>query len=285
MIHLKRKYLFLVFCLPFLFNRCGLGEPQIPSYIYIDTFSLSCDLSSQGFNSQKITDGWVYVNNKTIGVFQLPALVPVLDTGNLEIIISPGIKDNGIQVFGKVYPFYTSHKTTMHLSAEQTDTIYPATTYYSTGLTYIIDRFETGNIFSPAVNSDTSFVELTDPAEVFEGSRSMQATLEGNNYFFRAGTFDLILPDDGSNVYLEMDYKNDTQFEVWVTGNLLGSQYPEYVITLTPKDTWNKIYVNIGNIIRLIQTETYSIELRMARPASAISATLSIDNVKIISEN
>lgn len=273
-----------IYSLPLLllfFSHCK--EPVIPAYIYADKFSFTCDLLSQGYNSEKITDGWLYVNGELLGVYELPALIPVLAAGDAEIILLPGIKENGISVFSTTYPFYDAYTVNEVLAAGVTDTLFPSTTYYTSGLHYTIDRFEVGNMFSPAVNSDTSFIAVTDTPHVFEGLRSMEATLEGTNYFFRAQTDTLSIPDDGRECFLELDYKNDTEFEVWLTGiGAGGSEFPEYVVSLNPKETWNKVYISLGDIARLIQTEYYKVELRMGRPEDAESAQLFIDNVKII---
>ncbi|MFN0276483.1 MAG: hypothetical protein ACKVPJ_12100 [Chitinophagales bacterium] len=275
----NKKYLLPI--VPFFFIGCA--EPEIPAFLYADSFSFNCELSSQGYNSEKITDGWLYVNGELLGVYELPALIPVLANGDAEIVLLPGIKENGISVFSITYPFYDAYDVNVVLSAGNTDTLMPFTTYFSEGLNFIVDRFESGNIFSSAINSDTSFYEVSDTAEVFEGLRSMHAELEGGNYFFRAQTYELLLPDDGRECFLELDYKNDTECEVWLSGiGASGSEFPEYVISLNPKENWNKVYINLGDIARLIQTETYKLELRMSRPETAARAVLYIDNVKII---
>jgi hypothetical protein len=281
---IKRNTLLIAIATSLCLSQCK--DPEVPSYIFINPFLYTCDYATQGYNSEKITDGWVYVNGDIIGVFELPALVPVLATSDAEVIVFPGIKENGISVFSAVYPFYKGYEATINLTTATIDTITPATSYQLSGLTFITDNFELGNMFSPAVNSDTSFVAETDTAEVFEGSRSMKALLEGGNYFFRVQSYELFLPDDGRECFFELDYKNDTDFEVWISGiGTDGSEFPEYIVTLKAQQNWNKVYINLGDITRLIQTDSYKLELRMSRPSDAGSAALRIDNAKIIYQN
>jgi hypothetical protein len=194
------KY-FLPFCLVLLLLRCG--QPVIPAYIYADTFTFTCDLTTQGYDSEKITDGWLYVNGELLGVYELPALIPLLASGNAEIVLLPGVKENGISVFSISYPFYDAYEINEALAEGVTDTLHPLTSYFTSGLHYVIDRFEIGNMFSPAINSDTSFTAVTDAENVFEGLRSMQATLDGSNYFFRVQTDTLSIPDDGRQCFFE----------------------------------------------------------------------------------
>ncbi|MBC8173431.1 MAG: hypothetical protein H7X71_05930 [Chitinophagales bacterium] len=252
--------------------------------MYINKFSLTCDPETEGYPSEKITDGWIYVNGEEIGVFELPALVPVLQSGEADIIVLPGIKENGISGIGVIYPFYKGFTTTISVAETETDTLYPSTSYYPEDSFILAERFELGNAFSPSAFSDTSFVIVTDPADVFEGSRSIKGVLEGGNYFFRSATYPLTLPEVGNPVYMELDYKGDTAFEVWIEGTDLISVSSRYVITVSPKEDWNKIYVNLYESVQALQKDTYKLEIRFDRTDAVPSASVFIDNVKIVAD-
>ncbi len=121
-------------------------EEPIPSYIYIEKFSVSSNITTQGYPSEKITDAWVYANNNFIGVFELPAKIPVIALGETEFLIYAGIKENGISGTGVIYPFYNSYLLTQNLSEENIDSIFPSTTY-KPDLNYIfMERFEIGSL-------------------------------------------------------------------------------------------------------------------------------------------
>ena len=78
----------------------------MPAYIKIDTIKLDTYYPEQGSKSANITDAWVYVNDNLVGVFELPALLPVLHRGPNKLQIYPGIKLNGISSTRVPYPFY-----------------------------------------------------------------------------------------------------------------------------------------------------------------------------------
>ena len=78
-------------------SACDIINPseQTPSFIAVDTLKLKTNGFEQGSKKHAITDCWVYVNNKLIGVFEVPFKVPVLESGMQEIQIEPGIKNSG----------------------------------------------------------------------------------------------------------------------------------------------------------------------------------------------
>src|SRR5580693_7824504 len=103
---MTKKYFSLkaivIYCLSilviYLFNSCNLFDPPsaIPSYVHIDSIGFTSYYLTQGSNSHKISDAWVYVDQQLQGVYQLPATFPVLATGSHEIDIKAGIEINGI---------------------------------------------------------------------------------------------------------------------------------------------------------------------------------------------
>ena len=76
-------------------------EERVPSYISIPAIefivpdSLKAD---QGTASAKITDAWIYLDDKLKGIFELPAKFPLLNEGEHSLKVFPGIKQNGIGI-------------------------------------------------------------------------------------------------------------------------------------------------------------------------------------------
>jgi len=67
------------------------GEVTIPTYLKIDSVYVNTYYPSEGSPSAKITDVWIYVDDKNMGVFELPALFPLLFEGKHKLEIRPGI--------------------------------------------------------------------------------------------------------------------------------------------------------------------------------------------------
>ncbi len=221
------------------------GEPLEPAYLYIDTFSVSADPITQGAGTEKVQDGWVYINGQQLGVFQLPTTIPVLDTGLVEINVFGGVKENGLTGLSTIYPFYRGYELERQLTAFETDTIVPAVTYQS-GLSFLfLERFEIGNAFNVADAGNVELNITTNPDEVLEGNRSAIAIIDSNKYL-RITTDPITLPPVGQPVWAEIDYKCNTEFEFWLTGFYAGGvPISSYMISVPPRDSWNKFYLNL----------------------------------------
>ncbi|HEY0262319.1 MAG TPA: hypothetical protein VGB95_04790, partial [Chitinophagales bacterium] len=109
----KSKYAVFLPFFAVLLDGCSMPNNGIPVYIQIDSMSVQTNQSTQGSASSKITDAWLYVNGEQIGVFELPAKIPVLKSGDLRVSISAGIKDNGIANTRAAYPFYADDTFTI----------------------------------------------------------------------------------------------------------------------------------------------------------------------------
>lgn len=286
---IHKNYFFIAAFSAAVFTGCNVINPDepIPSYVYIEPFTLTCDLESQGFNSSKITDGWVYANNEFIGAFELPATVPLLTEGATDIIVYPGIKENGISGTAMIYPFYNAYTVTRTLTPGLTDTLHPATTYKSSAaisFVFPVERFEAGNIFN-SVESDVDLTTTSVAADVFEGNRSAITTMIGAQDTFRVATSGLYLPTPDHQLFLEIDYKCDIEYQVYLKCvTTTGSQIYDDVLTVTPKDYWNKIYINLNPSLQFFasyQPETYNLEFR-AQNTSGDTARILYDNIKMI---
>lgn len=274
-----------------IITSCEIINPEetIPSYVYIDDFTFTCNLELQGYPSSKITDAWVYANGIFIGAFEIPATVPILESGETELIVYPGIKENGISGTGMIYPFYNGYTITRNLIAGETDTIHPSSTYKpSASLTFIFrDNFELGNQFH-SVESDADLTTTTSVPDVFEGLRSAITTLTDDLDTFRVSTDPLFFGTIDKQLFLEIDYRCDLNFLVYLKCNTSGgSTIYDEVLTITAKDYWNKIYINLNPTLQFFssyQPESYNLEFRAFNTTND-TAQILLDNLKIIQSN
>ena len=122
------KFLFSFgFFATLLFSSCELYNPSepIPAYIHIEKFNLTTDYATQGSNSHKITDAWVYVDDQLIGCFELPATFPVITEGTHKVKIVAGIKVNGIASNRGQYPFYNPYEQIVNFEVGKKITLSP----------------------------------------------------------------------------------------------------------------------------------------------------------------
>ncbi|MEZ5014316.1 MAG: hypothetical protein R2794_08500 [Chitinophagales bacterium] len=286
----KRRITYLPLFITVFLGACVKDIP-VPSYVHVDPFSFTCDPDAQGYPSSKITDVWVYANNDFIGAYELPATLPVLSDNSTELILYPGIKENGISGTAVIYPFYTAYTVSPDLISGDTYAVTPSTTYKSSAAISFIfkENFNATNDFS-SISGDVTLTTTSDPTLVFEGFRSGIATFSGSNDTMRISTsHDLTFGDATHLLYLEMDYMCDIEFEVWLRCSTFnGSSISDQILYVTPKDYWNKIYINLNPSLQFFapyQPEYYNLEFRAIKPADVDTAQILFDNLKIIQSN
>jgi len=220
-------------------------EAKIPAYISVPSISLTTDYATEGSASSNITDAWVYVNDDLVGVYELPAIFPVLKDGNVTVKIYAGIKDNGIAASRVRYVLYDPHVEKVNLIGGDTIEV-AANIQYNSGANFSwLEDFEGASTsFLYTSGSDTVFNKQS--SIVKEGQFAGQVYLEDEMDFFEATSVSLTTLPVGGTIYLEMDFKTNENLFVGVY--LDGEQFA--FITLNTTDKWKKIYINLKDVIK-----------------------------------
>lgn len=285
------KYPLLFLFLISLFG-CKDKPEQIPAYLSLKPF----EVDAQGDASwHKITDGWLYVNGEYLGAYTLPALVPILAEGQSEVILFPGVKENGILATPNIYPLLTRWESNaVQLVAGQTTDIQPNTTYdLGTNYSFGIGRgdFDGGSsiVFEDRDDDEfTSFSLVTNGA--FAG-KSILMQMDTAHPLIEIATEQVSgLPTSGApEVWLEMHYQCDMTFFLFLLySDGAGPEASQAVIGINPSESWNKIYINLTNVLSLTQANTYRLFLRAPLPKdntgnfSQLSGTVRVDNIRLL---
>jgi hypothetical protein len=257
-------------------------ENDVPAYIYVPDFKTTVG-NDQGTASQKITDVWVYVNGQINGVFPLPATVPITELGKQDIVLFPGIRNNGIRSNPVIYPFLNEFKISKDLIANKLDTIKPVLSYLSRTKFWIVENFEGSNTFT--VNQDNNnTLSFNVVPNGFEG-KCLEANLDKSNpRIEKASRITAQLAANAENIYLEMNYKSEALLSVGIIGYNAAapSGIVNYKITLKPNQEWNKIYINLTNEAKSLQMTDFKIVFEGILAENTTSAKIQIDNVKLL---
>jgi hypothetical protein len=292
---MKNRILFtlsLIGSLYFL-NGCVKNNP-LPVYLEIQPWTLEANGISTGENypgelTQNLTDAWVYVDGKLVGVFELPCKVPILYSGDKEVTIYPTIRDNGISDTKRIYPFVEPFTQTYNLVAGQTTTIKPKTKYYSTAKFWIEDfesatiKIETDQTVSTAdiIRESLSSISLT-------GSYG-KVTLTSTDMYWTGFTDQLELPKGGKEIYLEIDFRNTNLLSTGVRSidETLGTIKDNPNIGMPPQNPntvrWKKIYIGLKEIVNYSGTANKFKQYLVAqlKDGSTVEA-IYIDNIKVV---
>lgn len=273
------------------FLTCDIINPEesIPAFLYIEPFTLQTNELEQGSASEKITEVWVTVNDEFLGAYQLPATVPVLMSGEADLFLEAGIKDNGIGSTPEIYPFYQAYETTITLMPDQTVTVSPTTSYDRNTRFALIEDFETGTTVFQDTLLGNSGLQASN-TEPFEGNFSGKIQLSTDDPVIELATIGTFtdLTDRTPFVYLEVNYKSDAP----VVFGLAGSSGPGDVNVVfepgfNPKATWNKIYFNLSGLLATSPYAGHKLALRAFIPTengqlTLNNATVCLDNIKLV---
>lgn len=263
---------------------------ELPAYLSINSMQVLAQ-SNQGSASHNIKNVWVFINSQPLGVYELPASVPVLEEGAVQVLLRAGIANNGISETRSIYPFYAADTFSVQLAPMQAINRNSLLRYNSgTAFAFITD-FEVGNNFDDT-NPNQNLLDITgNPALVFEGSRSATLTISQANPAFEIGTIDYYtLPGNKVPVYLELNYQCDQPFQVAVKGvNAGGNGVILPVLYVNTKNTWNKIYIDLTETVSALGAEglnQFQILFKsQLENNGATQASFYWDNIKLLYQN
>jgi hypothetical protein len=286
------KRLFLVFIsslllLPF-FQACKKLNPDepIPAYIHIEKINIKTNAPLQGSNSAKISDAWVYIDEKLIGCFELPITFPVLYEGTHQVKIRPGIKVNGIAATRAPYPFYEIFVQTIELQKNTKLNLNPVVSYLPSTKFNFMENFEGVGITlapGPAGTADT-LKQTFNKKNVFEGLGSGYAHLKKNQLNFQCvSNTSYVLPKLGLPIFLEFNYKCNHTFVAGIYAHTNTSTKEIPVIGINPTENWNKMYVYLTPTISGEGNATdFNVFFSMYNQEAEDSVWLLIDNIKLV---
>lgn len=283
----------LPFFLVFLLVITGCKQDDItPSWLIIDSMDLSTDEVTEGANSHGITDAWVYMDGEALGVFELPARIPVLAEGEHDFAIFAGVKKNGISSTRIKYPFYSRFDTSLVLVKNQETNLHPIVKYKTNIKFELIEDFEDVGIeFIPTAESDTSLVHvdaISNPSIVKWGNNCGGIFLNQVDSMFKAKTATFLNLPKNEDVFLEIDYMNNNSMTMGVIAQNSGgvAEHSPYVL-MNPQDessmVWKKIYIDLKEDVSYeINATSYEIYLLAITDSDVTNARIYIDNIKVV---
>lgn len=285
------KYFFLLLLVYPILSGCVKNNPD-PVWIEIDQWTLESNPlipGGEGVLSHNFTDVWVYIDNKVIGVFELPCKIPVLVSGNKLIQLYPTIRNNGISATKKIYPFVEPYKLTTELVEGATIQISPTTRYYA-NTDFWIEDFESNTI---KIDTDNS---VSNASLVRENNASFGpwnyyghvALSNTDSLWVGLTTGEQYLPKSGAEVYLELNYYNTNSLLTGVLSYLNATPTSHPNISLNKQDVatakWKKIYIDLRDIVSNTYTAQYYKQYFQAikNVGDPNNSDVYLDNIKIV---
>lgn len=293
---MKGKILFSLIFGIVLFTSCDklFNEVAEPVYFKIDSFSLETEYVTQGSSNHDITDAWVYIDDQLQGIYELPAKFPVIASEGIhDILITPGVKLNGIAATRFQYDVMTSYQTNINVSIGDTIQIEPEVRYRDNAQFLWLEDFEQGGESWIKDGLSDSTLTIQSDSLAFEGNSYGEIYLRDDQSRFEIqSNNDFIFPKGGTPVFLELNHKsvlgdngsNNNLFGIGLISYTVSSVIQsEPFIYLNSKSDWNKTYVNLtAEIAANPNAFAHKIYIGLARDAGNGPVHILIDNLKVV---
>jgi len=271
-----------------LISGCGITDTfsPVPAYIRLENPKVLTD-QSQGASTHKIKDVWVFQNGQIIGVYPLPAQVPlIVDEQDQEILLLAGIRNNGANDSPAFYPFYKSIIVKKKFEQLKTENIPLEFSYINQVKFNLIADFEQVNLFGFDLDEKPSTGIVLSSEASAAGQKSGKILLNKDYPFIEVATTDRILKSAGApgKSYIEMDYFGEGEIAIGIISYQEGGNTGglEYKVVLRPQTEWNKVYVEVTELINASSLKDYRIALAFSLPAGKDEGVCYIDNVKLV---
>ncbi|HLF62414.1 MAG TPA: hypothetical protein VI603_01615 [Saprospiraceae bacterium] len=269
-----------------IISGCDIINPAdpVPAYIQVDQITVE-PVSGTGTTRQKFGEVWVYFNDNFVGAYSVPAVIPLIASGQVELMLFPGIRVNGIQSTADFYPFFEPYTISATLIPGETLTIDMHTRYRSNAIIAYIEDFESSHRLTDDLDDDpATFVErIADGA--FEGNGSGRIVLTNDADFIQVASVPVLtdLPVNGTPVYLELHYKNNVEFSIGLVGHGQGIEPASVsILVLRPQEDWNKVYVELTPAFRASQLDGYQVLYTAAHDSALERSEIFLDNMKLV---
>lgn len=273
-----------------LIGGCNIINPSepVPTYIRIDSFNvLQTDPSRTGSTSHSITSAWVYFNNQTVGVFDVPGTIPIIANSVGQVQIRPGVTFAGIKNYETTYPFYSFDTFSISPAPSQIIKHMPEVRYIADAKFPYVESFDLGNTFTKvnnALTTDTSITRIdknTNPDKVFEGSGS------GYIYLTSVHPTSENINNDGfpitrGEVFLEVNYKCDVSFEIGLQTTVSGNIHYEYIAGAKASSEWKKLYISLTDFVSKNKGTAYRTMIKTKLPDGQTTGYVLLDNIKVV---
>lgn len=285
-----KRLLLLVLPLIILFS-CVKKNPDV-AWLRIDKWDLLPNpdaIQPQGELTYDFTQVFLNMDGKSLGVYELPAKVPIIaKEGPHDFILQAGIINNGISNTKRVYPFVKNFNKTITLKQNDTVSVTPSTQYYPS-IHFLIEDFESASMqLDVSTESTASLVKGNDPSILQWGNGYGEIQLNNvDSLISFVTTFGEMLPKFGSEVFLEFDYKNTNSMLTGVISHGNGDFFVDPYVQINPQEegeaVWKHIYLDLREIISYRQsTPINEAQFTLVLDKKGANNYFYIDNIKLI---
>jgi len=283
---MKKTFLPLTLLLTALlaFTGCPADAEVAPAFINFAGFNL--ETPGRGAATEAITEVWVFADEEIVGIFPIPARIPILRVGSTELRFAPGIRENGISSTPDIYPFYGEVRQTLDLVPGESIDVGVRTIGYKPDVQFsIVEGFEAGETraFTVQIRGDTILEPSQDNVRSGDFSGKLYLDTETPLVEMASSQTFVDLLGNSNSVWLEVDYRSEAAVVFGVTGEVGGQPARNFDPGFVPRNEWTKIYFNLTEIIvRANFDNEVSLNFSALLPGDRTEAVVYMDNIKLL---
>lgn len=268
-------------------SGCVKNNPD-PVWLKVNAWTLEDNfdpIADPGELTHNFTDAWVYIDNEFIGVFEVPFKIPVLYSGMRNIKIFPTVLNNGISATKKIYPFCEVYELDVEMIQDDTLELNPVTRYYNE-TNFWIEDFEGGNKLTDSPTSSATLVKNNDPA-ISQWGYYGEIQLDATNFDWVSTSESMNLPQQGAEVYMEVDYYNTENLVTGVLGINPTNVQENPNVQLNAQDPasvkWKKIYIDLKDVVSgSVNADYFKQSFEASLGDGKTSSFIILDNIKVV---
>ncbi|WP_116127597.1 hypothetical protein [Lewinella sp. IMCC34183] len=278
-------YRYLLLLLPvLLLTACPADLEVEPAFVTVDGFQLEAG-PGRGAATMDVREVWAFADGEFIGVFPLPARIPLYRVGPVNLRLEAGIRQDGRSVTPDIYPFYTPFERSVDLQSGVTQELGELPVTYRPETVFgFVEDFEatTPRVFTEVLAGAGGITVQTDV--VRSGAAAGAVILSDTSTLVEVATQRSYagLSETPVNVWLEVDYRGDGLGLFGVVGTQGGLPVRVFDPGFLPRDTWTKLYVNLSPVVGSSGLAELRVALSTVLPPELARGTVYLDNLKLL---
>ena len=268
---------------------CGdKKKAKIPAWLRIDSVGMQTNYAEQGTAYQNFKDVWVYVNGNLLGGFELPFRIPIIQYGEVQLLLRPGIFVNGFSGLRAQYVPVRLLNLKRKFTVDSTTIIFPVFSYDSLVTFPFLEDFEGSGIqFVASPTSGANMIRFSGPGAGFNSNACglMQLDDWSSQNAQAECVSSIFLPKGGRPKMMEVHYRCNTNIDVLlICISTTGLRTEKYIVSLkSTNGIWNKAYFTLTPFIEsFADGNSFKPAFRILRENPESGKYLALDNVKIL---
>lgn len=277
-----------VLCICCMISSCTFldNDSFNPGFLILENPTLKTT-SLQGDEVHQIKNIWVIADGITLGIFPLPAKVPIIPTGKkVSISLRAGVNQNADLSTSIEYPFFNALDQEILIEAGKSYTLPLQFTYKQDAKFDITEGFELANhvLGRDLDDIQDTRITLTDE-DKRSGIKSGKIVLDKslNIAQFTTESFFSNNENKRGSVYLEFDFKTNVPFYAGYEVEKSKDIESDFKVILNPTNEWKRAYIDLSSEISGPNVLSYRPIFGVEHIGSAGEKSISyIDNVKLV---